>query len=270
MKYTKLLDLGKEAIKKTNINLALLSILLMINPAHAEIQKIDNKPISIQTTNHQENIDQTIASKKTIINVADINDFWNKTITYKSEPPGEDIWQTPEETLKLKTGDCEDFAIAKYFDLIASGVPKENVTLAWVGIKNINKSNTYESHVVVLYKSQDVEYVLDNYNQDIVPLSQRKDLIIAGKLTYDLDASEFYKGNGKHFKEVWGNILKNYNGHIATIQKIKGLPIEPSTLLTSNNNSIKVKTTKQVNNSILTIRNKSLDNKQTSYNKLIN
>lgn len=29
-------------------------------------------------------------------------------ITYKPDPEGTDFWQYPEETLRLKTGDCED------------------------------------------------------------------------------------------------------------------------------------------------------------------
>ena len=38
----------------------------------------------------------------------------NQEIRYQEEPPGADVWQTPEETWAIKSGDCEDYAILKY------------------------------------------------------------------------------------------------------------------------------------------------------------
>lgn len=36
-------------------------------------------------------------------------DFVHQNIAYKAEPPGDDHWQSPAETLDLRTGDCEDY-----------------------------------------------------------------------------------------------------------------------------------------------------------------
>ena len=47
----------------------------------------------------------------------------NGRIRYKAEPDGSDVWQTPSQTLSLKTGDCEDFAIVKYAVLTNAGIP---------------------------------------------------------------------------------------------------------------------------------------------------
>jgi predicted transglutaminase-like cysteine proteinase len=44
------------------------------------------------------------------------NNQINRKIKYVSDR-GIDNWQTPEETLKKGTGDCEDYAILKYFSL---------------------------------------------------------------------------------------------------------------------------------------------------------
>ena len=38
-------------------------------------------------------------------------DFVHSNITYKAEPSGEDVWQSPAETLSLLTGDCEDYTL---------------------------------------------------------------------------------------------------------------------------------------------------------------
>lgn len=38
-------------------------------------------------------------------------------IEYKSEPAGEDHWQSPEETIRLGTGDCEDKALLLWYVL---------------------------------------------------------------------------------------------------------------------------------------------------------
>ena len=39
-----------------------------------------------------------------------------------SEPPGQDFWQSPEETLKCGAGDCEDKAILLWWLLREAGV----------------------------------------------------------------------------------------------------------------------------------------------------
>lgn len=38
-------------------------------------------------------------------------DFVHSNITYKAEPPGDDHWQSPAETLGLQSGDCEDYTL---------------------------------------------------------------------------------------------------------------------------------------------------------------
>jgi hypothetical protein len=38
-------------------------------------------------------------------------DFVHSNITYKAEPAGQDHWQAPAETLRLLSGDCEDYTL---------------------------------------------------------------------------------------------------------------------------------------------------------------
>ena len=52
--------------------------------------------------------------------IEDINLFWNVNVAYKPDIK-RDYWQAPEETLKRGSGDCEDVAIGKFFDLLAIG-----------------------------------------------------------------------------------------------------------------------------------------------------
>lgn len=49
-----------------------------------------------------------------------INKKWNKLkyISDYSQFGQKDVWQTPKEFLENGQGDCEDFAIAKFFDLL--------------------------------------------------------------------------------------------------------------------------------------------------------
>ena len=105
-----------------------------------------------------------------------VNDFVNQLnfvddiIHWKKE----DYWATPLQTLVTKGGDCEDFAIAKYFTLSAMGMDESKMRLTYVKALTINKA-----HMVVSYfVSPNAEpLVLDNLNRQIVPASQRKDLI---------------------------------------------------------------------------------------------
>ncbi|RPH16164.1 MAG: sulfate adenylyltransferase [Alteromonadaceae bacterium TMED7] len=84
----------------------------------------------------------------------------------------EDHWATPQEFAAKGAGDCEDFAIAKYFELVAENVPKELLALSYVTL------NGNQAHMVLLYHDQteDTWYVLDSYNPAVLPVSKRPDL----------------------------------------------------------------------------------------------
>jgi len=62
----------------------------------------------------------------------DIRDWVANNIKYKSDEErwSEDYWQTPEETLSYRTGDCEDFSILLCSLLRAYGINAERVYVA--------------------------------------------------------------------------------------------------------------------------------------------
>jgi predicted transglutaminase-like cysteine proteinase len=95
----------------------------------------------------------------------------------------EDRWDTPLEFIGRGVGDCEDFAIAKYFMLLEAGVAPELVRLAFVFYTGDAKllgaaAGPKRTHVVVLQYQHIGDrnpLVLDAVPQ-IVPLSEREDL----------------------------------------------------------------------------------------------
>ncbi|SDP63489.1 transglutaminase-like cysteine peptidase [Desulforhopalus singaporensis] len=86
----------------------------------------------------------------------------------------EDYWATPQEMLINNGGDCEDFAIAKYFTLSRMNVPQEKMRLAYV--KSLRQQ---QPHMVLNYFSatDGDPLVLDNVEREILSASQRPDLI---------------------------------------------------------------------------------------------
>jgi predicted transglutaminase-like cysteine proteinase len=158
--------------------------------------------------------------------LADTNDFWNKSIVYKDEPisvsgKSLDFWQTPRETLSKKSGDCEDFAIIKYYDLIASGIEKEKLSLAWVVINNNDSTkNKYKSHVVLIYDMGSTKWVLDNYSSEIIDLNARTDFVsILAILNHD--GAKIINGNGQKIKEKWNGIIKDFDDHVSFMKNLK-------------------------------------------------
>jgi predicted transglutaminase-like cysteine proteinase len=69
----------------------------------------------------------------------------------------EDYWAIPFQFLK-KSGDCEDYAIAKYMVLKAVGYPVENMRIVTVRIRSLNGLG---HAVLVVYEGNDA-FVLDN------------------------------------------------------------------------------------------------------------
>lgn len=90
----------------------------------------------------------------------------------------EDYWATPLEMLATNGGDCEDFALAKYFTLRAAGVPNERLRITYVRAW-IARENRVEAHMVLAYYPfPDAEpLILDNLVAEVRPASQRPDLV---------------------------------------------------------------------------------------------
>ena len=47
-----------------------------------------------------------------------------------------DYWATPIEFMGTGAGDCEDYAIAKYFSLINLGIPEDKLRIPTLHIEN--------------------------------------------------------------------------------------------------------------------------------------
>jgi predicted transglutaminase-like cysteine proteinase len=111
-----------------------------------------------------------------------VNTFVNKNIRFGTDLEvweHEDYWATPLETVGRGSGDCEDFAIAKYFSLLALGVPEPKLRFVYVrALLQNGQSVRVEPHMVLAYyKSPGAEpLVLDNLASIIATASQRSDL----------------------------------------------------------------------------------------------
>lgn len=104
------------------------------------------------------------------MNLADVNDAWNRRIKYLAEPKGKDDWQLPSETIALGTGDCEDLAIGKFFTIQWGDKWKPELMVCRLG---------EQAHVVVVVDG----WVLDNAAPNIVKLSARPDITPVSRST---------------------------------------------------------------------------------------
>jgi predicted transglutaminase-like cysteine proteinase len=78
-----------------------------------------------------------------------------------------DYWETPGEFL-AHGGDCEDFAITKYFSLVRLGVPAEDLRLTIVKDAELGAF-----HAVLVVKDQGEAWLMDNQLAEVVPLSAK-------------------------------------------------------------------------------------------------
>ena len=113
----------------------------------------------------------------------DINDYVNHKIRLDTDIHiwgQEDYWATPIEALTEGAGDCEDYAIAKYFSLKFAGVPVSKLRISYVKARiGGANSNVTQAHVVLThYSTPDADpLVLDSLISEIRPASRRTDLI---------------------------------------------------------------------------------------------
>ena len=123
-----------------------------------------------------------------------INDFFNRRIVFAED--GEiwaqaDHWASPLETLQQGRGDCEDYAIAKYFSLLAAGMPVARLRLVYVRAQVGGDS---QAHMVLAYYAQaNAEpLILDNLIGSVRPASRRPDLAPV----FSFDSEGLWQGVG--------------------------------------------------------------------------
>lgn len=84
-----------------------------------------------------------------------------------------DYWSTPAELLRRGAGDCEDFAIGKYFALRRMGLAREHLQITYVRDLNHDRA-----HMVLIYRAPGRSaVVLDSAEPRILPASLRPDLV---------------------------------------------------------------------------------------------
>lgn len=113
-----------------------------------------------------------------------VNEFVNRRVAFADDPDAwgqADYWASPLETLQRGRGDCEDFAIAKYFVLRASGVPVQRLRLVYVraavGGAAGGSAQVIPHLVLAWYPPGGGEpLVLDNLQRETAPASRRPDL----------------------------------------------------------------------------------------------
>lgn len=110
-----------------------------------------------------------------------LNQFFNRRIQSREDTElwGQvDHWASPLEMLEKGAGDCEDFAIAKFFSLVALGMPVHKLRLVYVRAQLGGPGGPVQAHMVLAYyASPGAEpLILDNLVGDVRPASRRPDL----------------------------------------------------------------------------------------------
>lgn len=151
-----------------------------------------------------------------------VNLFFNRQMRYQEDIDlwhEVDYWETPIEALWKGAGDCEDYAIAKYFSLRHLGVSSDKLRITYVKALSQNRAHM----VLTYYASPDaVPLVLDSLIDTIKPATQRTDLLPV----YAFNAEGVWLPGAKGNKKVsdtkrlsrWQDVLKK--------MQAEGFPIE--------------------------------------------
>lgn len=110
------------------------------------------------------------------------NQFYNDAIAFVDDAEVwgvTDYWASPLEALGKGMGDCEDYSLAKYFSLVAMGMPVSKLRLVYVRALLDGPRSPGQPHMVLAYyESPGAEpLILDNLVPDVRPASRRPDLV---------------------------------------------------------------------------------------------
>lgn len=156
------------------------------------VQKAQNKPVNEQ--------------------LEQVNSFFNM-FRYSTDLEShgvEDYWESPAEFIIEGGGDCEDFAIIKYFTLLMLGIPQDQLRITYVTSLTLNQAHMVLSY----YATPDAEpLILDSLETRILKASKRPDL----KPVYSFNGAGLWLARqrgqpsligGSNTLGQWGDVLK--------------------------------------------------------------
>ncbi len=111
-----------------------------------------------------EDIEKATAGKTQLEQITYVNSFWNQW-PYKQDPAAykkADYWAAPYE-FRRNSGDCEDYAIVKYFTLRKLGFPMEIMRIVVVEDTILNLAHA----ILAVYLDGDI-YILDNLSRNVL------------------------------------------------------------------------------------------------------
>lgn len=197
--------LSLPGARAVTIFCATLATMAMIKPAvGASLGRADVKAVSQADMEHGVRTPQGKSSRMSAYfkmidaslplsfdgKIQAVNDFYNKRIAYQSDRltwNARDYWATPVELLTKGAGDCEDFAIAKYFALEQLGIHRDAMKITYV-----LSSQARDPHMVLLVFKPGAPspLVLDNLIASAWPLRNRKEL----SPVYSFNEGSFFMG----------------------------------------------------------------------------
>jgi predicted transglutaminase-like cysteine proteinase len=121
-----------------------------------------------------------------------LNEFFNRRIVFT--PDSEAYWASPLEMLGKGRGDCEDYVIAKYFSLMAAGIPSAKLRLVYVRATIGGPGGAVQAHMVLAYYAAPgaEPLILDNLIGEIRPASRRSDL----EPVFSFNSDGLWQGTG--------------------------------------------------------------------------
>lgn len=165
------------------------SCFLLLAVASAEGERIRRLAMerfgvdAVQTVEAWQEMMQTAKAMSERDQILRVNEFFNRRIQFGEDSAiwGEnDYWATPLEFMGRKAGDCEDFAIAKYFSLRRLGVPEERLRITYVRARiGGPRSDVLQAHMILGYYEDPLAepMILDNLITEVRPASRRGDLM---------------------------------------------------------------------------------------------
>ena len=138
-------------------------------------------PTAVTNAKALQQLMASMASRDDATRLKAVNDFYNQRLAYMEDIDNwgqVDYWASPLEALGKGAGDCEDYAIGKYFTLTSLGMPHAKLRMVYVRASIPGAPNGFVAHMVLAYyPTPDAEpLVLDNLQPVIRLAGERPDL----------------------------------------------------------------------------------------------